>query len=328
MRNKKVSIRGALVRDMIHDIMETSLGKPIQTGEFRKNPVEPAWVCPSGYEYEIIDREPFKMEYLKPEGVVTGRVVLQLHGGGYIGPMKNIYRDFAIQYSQRSFGGDVLTVDYRVAPEHPYPAALEDAVAAYQWLIGEKHYESGKIIIAGDSAGGGLALALVMYLRDHGMELPAGIVVMSPWTDLTNSGGSYQTNFDRDPQFGGTTDNMLFHSPYIGTADPRDPYLSPLFGSFEEFPPVLFQVGSEEVLLDDTLRAADKVRKAHGKLRVTVYEGMFHVFQMALRLIPESREAWDEVSRFLEVIYRIERKKEGKTVKRVKSGRERSRRES
>lgn len=95
MRNKNVSIRGALVRDMIHDIMETSLGKPIQTGEFRKNPVEPAWVCPSGYEYEIIDREPFKMEYLKPEGVVTGRVVLQLHGGGYIGPMKNIYRKFS-----------------------------------------------------------------------------------------------------------------------------------------------------------------------------------------------------------------------------------------
>ena len=242
--------------------------------------------------------------------------------------MKNSYRDFAVQYSRRSFGGDVLTADYRVAPEFPYPAALEDAVAAYQWLIGEKHYEAGKIVVAGDSAGGGLALALVMYLRDHGMELPAGVLVMSPWTDLTNSGASYQTNFDRDPQFGGTTDNMLFHSSYIGSEDPKNPYISPLFGSFEKLPPVLFQVGSEEVLLDDTLRAADKVRKAHGKLRVTVYEGMFHVFQMALRLIPESRDAWEEVGRFLEVIYRIERKKEGKTVKRVKSGRERSRSEA
>ena len=197
-------------------------------------------------------------------------------------------------------------------------------------------------MIAGDSAGGGLALALVMYLRDHDMELPAGVVVMSPWTDLTNSGQSYQTNFDRDPQFGGTTDNMLFHSTYIGDADPEDPYISPLFGDFAQFPPVLFQVGSEEVLLDDTLRAAEKVRKVHGKLRVTVYEGMFHVFhklrvtvyegmfhvfQMAMRLIPESREAWEEVSRFLEIIYCIERKKEGRAVKRVKSGRERSRRE-
>ena len=224
-------------------------------------------------------------------------------------------------------GMKVFSTDYRVAPEHPYPAALEDAVAAYQWLIGEKHYDADKIVIAGDSAGGGLALALVMYLRDHDMELPAGVVVMSPWTDLTNSGQSYQTNFDRDPQFGGTTDNMLFHSTYIGDADPEDPYISPLFGDFAQFPPVLFQVGSEEVLLDDTLRAAEKVRKVHGKLRVTVYEGMFHVFQMALRLIPESREAWEEVSRFLEIIYCIERKKEGRAVKRVKSGRERSRRE-
>ena len=133
MRNKKVSIRGGLMRDMIHDIMETSLGKPIQTGEFRKNPVEPAWVCPSGYEYEIIENGPFKMEFLKPEGVVTGRAVLQLHGGGYIGPMKNIYRKFAVRYSRLSFGGDVLTADYRVAPEYPYPAALEDALHAYQW---------------------------------------------------------------------------------------------------------------------------------------------------------------------------------------------------
>ena len=115
MRNKKVSIRGGLMRDMIHDIMETSLGKPIQTGEFRKNPVEPAWVCPSGYEYEIIENGPFKMEFLKPEGVVTGRAVLQLHGGGYIGPMKNIYRKFAVRYSRLSFGGDVLTADYRVS---------------------------------------------------------------------------------------------------------------------------------------------------------------------------------------------------------------------
>ena len=124
---------------------------------------------------------------------------------------------------------------------------------------------------------------------------------------------------------------FIFYTNYEsrkGTHLAKNPYISPLFGSFEKLPPVLFQVGSEEVLLDDTLRAADKVRKAHGKLRVTVYEGMFHVFQMALRLIPESRDAWEEVGRFLEVIYRIERKKEGKTVKRVKSGRERSRSEA
>ena len=153
MKNKEVSLRGKLVRDMMKNMMDSAMGHKIQTGEYRMDPKEPAWICPPDYEYEIVGMEHFKMEYLRPAGVCTGRVILQLHGGGYIGPMKNIYRDFAIQYCRRSFGGDVLTVDYRVAPEHPYPAALEDAVAAYQWLIGEKHYEADKIVIAGDSAG-------------------------------------------------------------------------------------------------------------------------------------------------------------------------------
>ena len=103
----------------MRNVMETSLKQPIQNGEFRKNPVEPAWVCPAGYEYEIIEREDFRMEYLQPVGVYTGRMVLQLHGGGYIGPMKNIYRRFAVRYSKLSYGGDVLSIDYRVAPGEP-----------------------------------------------------------------------------------------------------------------------------------------------------------------------------------------------------------------
>lgn len=127
MSRKTVSMIGNLTRDMMSDVMETSLKKPIQTGEFRKNPVEPAWRCPAEYIYELVKTEQFVMEYLKPKQAVTGRVILQLHGGGYIGPMKNIYRRFAVKYSQISFGADVLTPDYRVAPEHPYPAALEDA---------------------------------------------------------------------------------------------------------------------------------------------------------------------------------------------------------
>ena len=161
MRRKNVSVRGNLVREMMQNVMETSLKEPIQTGELRRNPVEPAWVCPAGYEYEIIENENFKMEYLRPVGVFTGRVILQLHGGGYIGPMKNIYRRFAVRYSKISYGGDVLTPDYRVAPENPYPAALKDALFAYQWLIEEKKYDPANIVIAGDSAGGGLALPLV-----------------------------------------------------------------------------------------------------------------------------------------------------------------------
>ncbi len=324
MRDQKVSLRGKLVRDMMRNMMDSAMGHKFQTGEFRMNPVEPAWICPPDFEYEIVEMEQFKMEYLRPSGVCTGRVILQIHGGGYIGPMKNTYRDFAVQYSRRSLGGDVLTVDYRVAPEHPYPAALEDAAAAYRWLIGEKKYAPEKIIIAGDSAGGGLALALTMYLRDHEMPMPAGLIVMSPWADLTCSGETYTTNYTRDPQFGNTKDNMLYNSSYIGEADPADPYLSPVFGDYRGFPPILMQVGSEEVMLSDTLTVAAKIRAVHGKLRLSVYDGMFHVFQMALRLIPESREAWAEVGRFLKITYGIDRKVSGMPVKVVRSGRKRS----
>ncbi len=321
MRQDKVSLRGKMALDVMKNMMDSAMGHKFQTGEYRMNPVEPSWVCPNDYEYEIVEMEHFKMEYLRPAEVCTGRVVLQLHGGGYIGPMKNIYRDFAVQYSKRTMGGDVLTIDYRVAPEHPYPAALEDAVAAYLWLIEEKRYSPDKIVIAGDSAGGGLTLALVMYLRDHQIPMPAGVIVMSPWTDVTCSGKSHITNFDNDPQFGGTRDNMLYNSSYVGDADPTDPYISPMFGNFAGFPPVLMQVGGVEVLLDDTLCVAEKLRKEKVKLRVSVYDGMFHVFQMAFRLIPESQEAWDEVGVFLRIIYGLRRKPVGKVVKRVKSGR-------
>ena len=320
-RTEQVSLRGRLVRDMMKNMMDSAMGHRFQTGEFRANPVEPAWHCPPDHEYELIDMGLFQMEFLHPAGVFTGRVILQLHGGGYIGPMKNTYRDFALEYSRRSMGGDVLTLDYRVAPEHPYPAALEDAVMAYWWLIEEKKYAPEHIVVAGDSAGGGLALALMLFLRDRGLALPAGLIVMSPWADVTCSGASHTFNFHKDPQFGGTTDNMLHHCPYIGDADPTDPYLSPVFGESHGFPPVLLQAGGDEVLLSDTLTVAEKLRKAHGKVRLSVYDGMFHVFQMALRLIPESREAWEEVGRFLEIIYGIRRRPEGKKVRVVRSRR-------
>lgn len=322
MRDKKISIRGNLIRDMIQNVMDTSLKEWIQTGEYRKNPVEPAWTCPRGYSYEIIETGQFKMEYLRPEHVVTGRVILQLHGGGYIGPIRNIYRKFAVGYSKLSFGGDVLTIDYRVAPEHPYPAALDDAVYAYRWLLEEKKYRPDQIVVAGDSAGGGLTLALGLYLRDHKIPLPAGLITMSPWCDLTCSGESYTTNYHRDPLFGNTRESMLYDSAYIGEEDPKNPYISPMFGDFKEFPPVLIQVGSFEMLLSDSMSAAHLCKKMVVKHRLSVYEGMFHVFQMSLSLFPESQEAWEEVGEFLQIIYGIEQVSDGIIVKRVRTSRD------
>ncbi|MBS6517639.1 MAG: alpha/beta hydrolase [Clostridium sp.] len=318
-KREEVSAIGRLTREMMSDVMETALKKPIQTGEFRKRPVEPAWRCPAGYVYRLVELDACTVEYLTPEDAVTGRVILQLHGGGYIGPMKNIYRRFAVRYSKISYGADVLSVDYRVAPEHPFPAALEDAAAGYRWLLEEKGYEPEKIVIAGDSAGGGLALSLVLYLKDKGLPLPGGIITMSPWADVTLSGESYESKYEIDPLFGNSRENMLYQCSYIGDADPKNPYLSPLFGDFSGFPPILMQVGEYEVLLSDTIRVSDKAKKAGVKVRTSVYAGMFHVFQMGLDLIPESREAWEEIGEFLRIIYGIQRKDDGKLVKKVKN---------
>lgn len=295
------SVRGKLMRELIQDITATSSGHKFQNGEYRKEPKEPEWICPMHFCMESIAMERFSMEYLEPKKKRNERVILQLHGGGYIGPMKNRYRDFAVLYSKALRGGSVLTIDYRVAPEHPFPAALEDAFDAYEWLL-RQGYSDRQIFLAGDSAGGGLALALCHYRKDKGASLPNGLILMSPWTDLTGSGASYRENYHRDPLFGNTEDSMIKNLDYVGDADPKNPYISPLFGAFDGFPSMLIQVGSYEMLLSDSVQVAEKVKAAHGKVRLSIYEGMFHVFQMAGSLLPEAKDAWREVIQYLDIM--------------------------
>lgn len=295
------SVRGKLMRELIQDITATSSGHKFQNGEYQKESKEPEWICPMRFRVEEIVMERFSMEYLQPKKLVDERVILQLHGGGYIGPMKNRYRDFSVLYSKALGSGSVLTIDYRVAPEHPFPAALEDAYEAYEWLL-KRGYSDQQIFLAGDSAGGGLALALCHYRKDKKKPLPGGLVLMSPWTDLTGSGASYQTNYHHDPLFGNTEDSMIKNLDYVGENDPKNPYISPLFGEFYDFPPMLIQVGSYEMLLSDSEQVAKKVKACQGKVRFSVYEGMFHVFQMAGSLLPESKDAWREIVRYFEVM--------------------------
>lgn len=296
------SVAGTVIRELIARFTSDYLiGKKIKNGELRKKIIEPPWIVPKGFLRTEIVTEHFKMEWLEAKDSVSDRVLLQLHGGGYIGMLHNAYRNFAVLYSELGKGMPVLTIDYRVAPENPYPAALEDAVSAYHWLI-EKGYAQDKILVAGDSAGGGLALALVLYLRDHGEKLPAGIIAMSPWTDLTSSGASYQTNFQKDPLFGNTKDSLVYNRDYVGLEDPRNPYISPVFGDFTDFPPMLIQAGSYEMLLSDSVTVAKKAKESGVKVRLHIYSGMFHVFQMAMKIMPESRQAWNEVGKFLDIL--------------------------
>ena len=303
MAEKEVSVRGRVIREMIaHVTDEHLIGKKIKSGELRKKLVEPPWKCPDIFNNTVIRMKHFTMEYLElKEKPNRDKVVLQLHGGGYIGAMRNAYRTFAGLYSELGRGIPVLTVDYRVAPENPYPAALLDAAEAYFWLL-KQGFAAGQIIVAGDSAGGGLAMALCMYLRDHDYELPCGLIAMSPWTDLTAGGESYDTNYEKDPLFGRTRDSLIYNRDYIGTCSPREPYISPLFGDFTDFPPMLIQAGDYEMLLSDSVSVAKKAKQAGVKVRLSVYEGMFHVFQMALLLMPESKRAWTEIGRFIDII--------------------------
>lgn len=304
------------------------LGNKAQNGELRAklSEREKMWECPEHLQLDVIEMEHFRMELLRKKEILKnelseaaeeekentidgtekeitalerGRgVILQLHGGGYYGKLHNTYRDMAGLYSELSNGLDVLSVDYRVAPEYPYPAALEDAVAAYRWII-DQGYPLKRVFVAGDSAGGGLGLALCLYLRDHEFPLPRGIITMSAWTDLTKSGESYQENFEIDPIFGGTRDSLVYKEGYYKDENPEIPYISPVNGDYHDFPPMLLQVGEYEMLLSDTLTVAEKARQAGVTVKEHVYPGMFHVFQMGLLLYPEARQAWVEVGKFI-----------------------------
>lgn len=298
-----VSFKGRVITDLIgHFTNDLAIGKKIKSGELRKRLVEPPWKVPECFNFTHIDMDNFTMKFLSSkENPRYDRVILQLHGGGYMGAIRNAYYVFAGLYNEVSRGCSVLTPDYRVAPEYPYPAALEDAVASYKWLL-ERGWSGEQIVVVGDSAGGGLAMALTMYIRDHDMPIPGGIVAMSPWTDVTASGESYTTNYESDPLFGKTKDSLIYVNDYPGEHDPMDCYISPLFGDFRQFPPMLIQVGSIEMLLSDSVDAAAKARHQGVRVRLSVYEGMFHVFQMGYLNIPESKKAWYEVGKFFDAI--------------------------
>ena len=302
----KISVRGRMARKMVE--LANHLSPVAEQGsknELREKLFAKDWKCPAHLQLIGIEMENFQMELLReqkqellyipnPKGII-----LQLHGGGYYLDMNNSYRDMAVQYRDVSDGMDVLTIDYRVAPACPYPAALEDALVAYQWIL-EQGYEGADIVVVGDSAGGGLGLALCLYLRDNSMPMPKCIITMSAWTDLTCTGESYEKNFDIDPVFGGTKDSVVFQNEYYCNDNPENPYISPVFGEYDGFPPMLMQVGECEMLLSDTTTVAEKARAAGVDIAMHIYPGMFHIFQKGMNMYPESKMAWDEIKEFLE----------------------------
>jgi epsilon-lactone hydrolase len=224
------------------------------------------------------------------------RHVLFLHGGAFIIGSPNLYRHLTWRIASAA-RARVLAVDYRLAPEHPFPAALEDAFAAYNWLVASGTHPS-RIAIMGDSAGGGLVFSLMLRLRDEGCPLPAAAAALSPWTDLALTGASLRVNATCDPMLRGD-DPPLFVNDYLAGADPRTPYVSPLYGDPAGLPPTIIQVGSDEVLRDDAVRMADRMRKAGCQVELEIWPRMPHVWHVFVPLIPEARRAIERIGKFV-----------------------------
>lgn len=224
-----------------------------------------------------------------------GRVILYLHGGGYVcgSPWTHLG---VLQQLQTACGASVLAPDYRLAPEAPYPAALEDAWSAYWWLL-QQGVSPKSIIIGGDSAGGGLALALLIALRDANAPMPAGAACLSPWVDLAVTGNTIRLNAARDYING----PILRHTAnmYAGDLDPRAGLISPLYADLAGLPPVLIQVGSDEVLLDDSRRIARRLREAGTPVEFELWESMVHVWHFFYLVEPRARAAIRCVGRFV-----------------------------
>lgn len=225
------------------------------------------------------------------------RVILYLHGGGYVSCSPSTHRPITAALA-RLANSRVFAPDYRLAPEHRYPAALDDALAAYRWLLGQG-VAPASLSIAGDSAGGGLALALLLRARDEGLPMPASAVCFSPWTDLAGTTESARTNDGRCAMF--RTPNFKEFAPlYLGAASPFDPYASPAHAAdYAGLPPLLLQVGSTELLLDDARVVHEKIRAAGGASRLEVYEDVMHCWQMLDGLVPEARAALKSAAHFI-----------------------------
>lgn len=226
-----------------------------------------------------------------------GTVVLYLHGGGYTSGSIVSHRELASRIA-RAAAARVLLLGYRLAPEHPFPAAVDDALAAYDWLLAQGSAPS-EIAIAGDSAGGGLAAATLLALRDAGKPLPAAGVLLSPWTDLTLSGESIASRADRDPMVAtGSLQEMV--DAYLAGADPRHSLASPLLADLTGLPPLLVQVGGREILYDDATRLVERAQAAGVQATLDEDPEMIHVFQALAALLPEGQAAIDRIGRFIQ----------------------------
>lgn len=254
----------------------TRIPKEVEVNRIEVDAIPAAWIAPS-------DADPDK-------------VILHFHGGGYVTGGIDSHLMMCIPMAQ-TLKMKVLLPDYRIAPEHPFPAALDDALKIYRWLLAQG-YHPKNMIVSGDSAGGGLALATVLSLRDNHEPLPAAVICMSPWVDLLHTGESHATNATTDVVL--TTDVLKdWALLYAGESNLKNPLVSPVYADYRGFPPLLIQVDSGEVLLDDAKILANKARADGVDVTLKIWDGMWHVWHAVGTLLPESSAAFEEIREFV-----------------------------
>ena len=257
------------------------------------NPLQ--WLRTRGVRIEPIRQGGVRGEWVTADRADRGGI-LYFHGGGYVAGSPATHRPITAALA-RLAGRRVFSLDYRLAPEHRFPAALDDALAAYSWLL-EQGMAPRSIALAGDSAGGGLVLATLLRARDEGLPLPACGVCFSPWTDLAGTGESLTLNNGRCATF--RPDNIAeFARVYLGPVTVKHPYASPVFAELHGLPRLLFQVGSDELLLDDARRVHEGVLRARGRSTLEITDGVFHVWQMLDGFLPEARTALRRAADFI-----------------------------
>lgn len=250
---------------------------------------------PAGLEVFPFDIDGMHAEWLIPAGANKEKVIFYTIGGGYISGTCSDHRTLVAKVAQNS-GTALLMFDHRLAPEDPYPAALEDSLKAYRWLL-DQGTDPKNIVMMGESAGGGLCLATLLAIRDKGLPLPSAAVALSPWTDLTLSGESYRTK--RRVCISPPGMSKVCSKYYYGDNDPTDPWISPLYGDLRGLPPIFINVGTYETMMDDSTRFAAKARIAGVDTTLVVGEKMVHCYPLMAPMFPEATQALDEICTFI-----------------------------
>ena len=251
--------------------------------------------APAGVTCTPVEAGGVSAEWSVADGADQDKVILYVHGGGYVMGSAGSHRDMTGRLSQAA-GARVLSLNYRLAPEYPFPAPVDDSVAAYRWLLGQG-IQASNIAIAGDSAGGGLALAALIAIRDAGEPVPAAGIGISPWVDMEGTGESMTTRAAVDPVV--QKEGLLGMAKlYLGGADPKNPLAAPLHANLAGLPPLLIQVGDSETLLDDATRITERAQKADVDVTLKIWDEMPHVWHLFAPILPEGRQAIEEIGAF------------------------------